>query len=55
MAVQTKGLALPILLCIVVGFLGIILCFVGVLITEPIAYVAVAFLYRYAAGQSVAA
>jgi uncharacterized membrane protein len=55
MAVQTKGLALPVLLCIVVGFLGVILCFVGVLITEPIAYVAVAFLYRYAAGQSVAA
>lgn len=55
MAVQTKGLAFPVLLSIVVGFLGIILCFVGVLITEPIAYVAVAFLYRYAAGQSVAA
>jgi uncharacterized membrane protein len=55
MAVQMKGLAFPILLSIVVGFLGIILCFLGVLITEPIAYVAVAFLYRYAVGQSVAA
>jgi uncharacterized membrane protein len=55
MAVQVKGLAFPILLSIVVGFLGLILCLVGVLVTEPIAYVAVAFLYRYAAGQSVAA
>ena len=55
MAVSTKGLAFPILLSIVVGFLGIILCFFGLLVTEPIAYVAVAFLYRYAAGQSVAA
>jgi uncharacterized membrane protein len=55
MAVSTKGLAFPILLSIVVGFLGFIVCCVGLLISVPVAYVAVAFLYRYAAGQSVAA
>jgi uncharacterized membrane protein len=55
MAVSTKGLAFPVLLSIVVGFLGLILCLVGALITAPIAYVAVAFLYRYAVGQPVAA
>jgi uncharacterized membrane protein len=55
MSVRTKGLAFPILLSIIVGVLGLILCCVGVLITQPIAYIAVAFLYRYAAGQSVAA
>jgi uncharacterized membrane protein len=54
-AVSSKGLAFPILLSIVVGALGLILCGVGALVTEPIAYVAVAFLYRYAAGQPVAA
>jgi len=54
-AVQSKGLAFPILLSIIVGALGLIACFVGVFITEPIAYLAVAFLYRYAAGQPVAA
>jgi uncharacterized membrane protein len=54
-AVQSKGLAFPILLSIIVGGLGLIACFVGVFITEPIAYVAVAFLYRFAAGQPVAA
>jgi len=54
-AVQSKGLAFPILLSIVVGVLGVIACLVGVLVTEPIAYIAVAFLYRYATGQPVAA
>ena len=54
-AVQRNGLAFPILLSIVVGILGIIACVIGVFVTEPIAYLAVAFLYRYAAGQPVAA
>jgi uncharacterized membrane protein len=54
-AASSKGLAFPVLLAIIVGALGIIACFVGVLITAPIAYVAVAYLYRYAAGQPVAA
>ena len=54
-AVSSKGLAFPILLSIIVGVLGVIACVVGVLVTEPIAYLAVAYLYRYAAGQTVAA
>jgi uncharacterized membrane protein len=54
-AVSSKGLAVPVVLCIVVGALGAIACGIGILITAPIGYVAVAFLYRYAAGQPVAA
>jgi uncharacterized membrane protein len=54
-AVQRNGLAFPILLSIVVGVLGIIACIIGIFVTEPIAYLAVAFLYRYSAGQPVAA
>jgi hypothetical protein len=54
-AVSSKGLAFPILLSIVVGGLGLIACLVGAFITIPVAYVAVAYLYRYAAGQPVAA
>ncbi len=54
-AVQRNGLAFPILLSVVVGFLGVIACIIGIFVTEPIAYLAVAFLYRYAAGQPVAA
>ena len=53
--VSSKGLAFPILLSIVVGVLGLIACVIGVFVTEPVAYLAVAFLYRYAAGQTVAA
>ena len=54
-AVQSKGLAFPVLLSIIVGALGLIACIVGVFVTEAIAYVAVAYLYRYATGQPVAA
>lgn len=54
-AVSRNGLAFPILLSIAVGILGIIACVIGVFVTEPIAYLAVAFLYRYASGQPVAA
>lgn len=53
-AVRRKGLAFPILASIVVGALGVILCIVGVIVTQAVAYVAVAFLYRYAADQAVA-
>jgi uncharacterized membrane protein len=54
-AVQSKGLAFPVLLSIIVGVLGVIACIVGVFVTEAIAYIAVAYLYRYATGQPVAA
>ena len=54
-AVQSKGLAFAVLLSIVVGVLGLIACIVGVFVTEAVAYVAVAYLYRYATGQPVAA
>ncbi len=54
-ATRSKGLAFPVLLAVIVGALGAIACGVGLLVTEPIAYVAVAFLYRYAVGQQVAA
>jgi uncharacterized membrane protein len=54
-AAGSKGLALPVLLSIVVGALGVIACFVGILVTYPVAFIAVAYLYRYAVGQPVAA
>jgi uncharacterized membrane protein len=54
-AVQSKGLAFAILISIIVGVLGLIACIVGVFVTEAVAYIAVAYLYRYAAGQPVAA
>ena len=53
--VQSKGLAFPILLSIVVGVLGVIACVVGLLVTLPVAYIAVAYLYRFATEQPVAA
>ena len=54
-AVSARGVGFPVLLCIIVGVLGAIACFVGVLITAPLAYVAVAYLYKYAIGQPAAA
>ena len=54
-AVSARGVGLPVLLCIIVGVLGAIACFIGVLITAPLAYVAVAFLYKHAIGQPAAA
>jgi hypothetical protein len=54
-ASSSKSLALPVLLAIIVGVLGLIACGIGVFVTAPVAYVAVAFLYRYAVGQPVAA
>jgi uncharacterized membrane protein len=54
-AASSKNLALPTLLAILVGIAGVLACGIGVFVTAPIAYFAVAFLYRYAAGQPVAA
>jgi uncharacterized membrane protein len=54
-AVTANGLAFPILLSIIVGVLGIIACFIGIFVTLPIAYLAVAFIYRNATGRPVAA
>jgi uncharacterized membrane protein len=53
-AAGSKNLAFPILLSVIVGFLGILACGVGYFVTAPVAYLAVAFLYRYAQGQAVA-
>lgn len=53
-ASSEKGLGFPVLLCIIVGVLGLVACFIGVFVTAPLAYVAVAYLYRYAVGQPVA-
>jgi len=54
-AATSKGLALPVLLAIIVGALGVILCVIGVFVTYPVAFIAVAYLYRYAVGQPVTA
>jgi hypothetical protein len=53
-ATRTKSLGLPVLLCVIVGALGFVACGVGVFVTEPVAYIAVASLYRYAQNQPVA-
>jgi hypothetical protein len=52
-AAMSRGFAVPVVLSILVGALGALGCFVGVFVTMPAAYVAVAFLYRNAAGQPV--
>jgi len=54
-AATSNGLALPVLLSIVVGALGVIACFIGILATYPVAFIAVAYIYRHAVGQPVAA
>lgn len=53
-AARSKSLALPVLLCIIVGVLGLVACGVGIFVTEPVAYIAVASLYRYAQSQPIA-
>jgi uncharacterized membrane protein len=53
-AASSRGYAWPVLLSIIVGALGVILCGIGALVTAPAAYIAVAFLYRTASGQPVA-
>jgi hypothetical protein len=52
-AASSRGFALPVLVSIVVGAAGLLACAIGVLVTAPAAYIAVAFLYRNAAGQPV--
>ena len=53
-AATSRGYAVPVLLSIIVGAAGLIACGIGVLVTAPAAYIAVAFLYRNATGQPVA-
>lgn len=53
-AATSRSFALPVLLSIIVGALGLIARGIGVLVTAPAAYIAVAFLYRNATGQPVA-
>ncbi len=50
----SRGYAVPVILCIIVGVLGVIACGIGVLVTAPAAYIAVAFLYRGATNQVAA-
>jgi hypothetical protein len=50
----SRGYALPVILAIIVGLLGVIACGIGVLVTAPAAYIAVAFLYRGATNQVAA-
>ncbi len=52
-AVVSKGLAFSVLVMIVVGVLGIVVCVVGVIVSEAVATLALAFLYRYATDQPV--
>ena len=52
-AVVAGGLAFPVLLSIVVGVLGLVVFVVGVFVTQAIAALALAYLYRYATGQPV--
>jgi hypothetical protein len=50
-AASSGAYAIPVLLCVIVGAAGLILCGIGLLITAPAAYIAVAFLYRGATNQ----
>ena len=50
----SRGYAMPVILSIIVGALGVIACGIGALITAPAAYIAVAFLYRGATNQVAA-
>jgi uncharacterized membrane protein len=50
----SRGYAVPVILAIIVGFLGVIACGIGALVTAPAAYIAVAFLYRGATNQVAA-
>lgn len=54
-AVVRGGLAFPVLLTIVVGALGLVLLGVGVFVTEAVAALGLAYLYRHAVGESVPA
>ncbi len=54
-AVVRKGLAFAVLVVIVVGMLGVVLFVVGMFVTQAIAALALAFLYRHAVDEPVAA
>lgn len=54
-AVVREGLAFPVLLSLIVGVLGVAIFVVGVFVTEAVAALALAFLYRHATGAPVAA
>lgn len=54
-AVKNNGLAFAVLFTIVVGALGLVLFFVGVFVTQSVAAIALAFLYRHATGETVGA
>jgi hypothetical protein len=51
---RISGLPMAIGLVVLVGVLGLILCYIGALVTMPIAYVGVGVLYRRATNQPVA-
>jgi hypothetical protein len=53
-AVVSQGLAFPVLLTLVVGALGFVAAGVGVFVTAAVAALGLAFVYRGAAGESVA-
>ena len=48
------GIPMAIALTVLVGIAGVILCYVGALVTMPIAYLGVGFLYRHINNQPVA-
>jgi hypothetical protein len=52
---STENLPVALGLVALVGVAGVILCFVGVLVTMPMAYLGGAYLYRRATNQPVAA
>jgi uncharacterized membrane protein len=48
------NLAVAVAVCVLVGIAGVVLCGIGYFVTAPIAYIAVAYLYRLTNGQPVA-
>jgi hypothetical protein len=54
-AVVARGLAFPVLLAIVIGALGAVVFVVGAFVTQAVAALALAYLYRGAVGEPVSA